>query len=86
MSINNIFNISNNDMSSPILINRFEQINNNNKNKFLSKHINPKIMFNEQFESPKNNVKPMKPMINNENSTLKINKNPIDILSKENYF
>lgn len=86
MSINNIFNISNNDMSSPILINRFEKKYNKNKNKFLSKNINPKIMFNEQFDSPKNNVKSMKPMINNENSTLKINKNPIDILSKENYF
>ena len=86
MSINNIFNISNNDMSSPLIINRFEKKYNYNKNKFLSKNINSQIMFNEQFESPKNNMKPMKPMINNENSTLKINKNPIDILSKENYF
>ena len=86
MSINNIFNISNKDMSSPLIINRFEKKYNYNKNKFLSKNMNSQIMFNEQFESPKNNMKPIIPIVNNENSTLKINKNPIDILSKENYF
>lgn len=88
MSINNIFNIQNNDMSSPLIMNRLEKRYNYNKNKFLSKHIKPQMIFKEQFESPKSKLKPMKPMsmINNENSSLKLNKNPIDILSKENYF
>ena len=86
MSINNIFNISNNDMSSPLIMNRFEKKYNYNKNKFLNKNINPQMIFNEKFESPKNNMKSMIPIINNENSTLSVNKNPIDILNKENYF
>ena len=86
MSINNIFNISKNDMSSPIIMNRFGKNYNYSKNKFHSNNINPHMILNEQIETPKNNIKSMIPLANNENLTLKINKNPVDILSKGNYY
>jgi hypothetical protein len=86
MSIKNIFNISNNDMSSPKIINRFGKKYNYNKNKNFSNNIKPQMISNEQFGSPKNNRKPIIPLVNNENLTLRINKNPVDILNKENYY